>query len=284
MHQSLSWDDARILLAVVRLGSPQAASHALGLDEETVSRRLLRLDEVVGAPLFLRDESGLVPTDTARRMAERAEEAEGSLSAAFAPDTQVDAEGVVRVAAVPFIVSHVLAPALRLLRELAPGVVIEFAAGHEHLSPTRREADIALRLARPSCGSFLARRIAMVGYGVFARRGSDGDRLPWIGFDDALADLPEAKWLARREGEPMIARAADIETVYQAVRSGVGRALLPLAMARRDATLVALRPVEPIPTRELWLLVDRQVRQIRRVSLTLGWVEAVVRDAFGSGE
>jgi hypothetical protein len=27
-------------------------------------------------------------------------------------------------------------------------------------------------------------------------------------------------------------------------------------------------------------MVERQVRQIRRVSLTLGWVEAVVRDAF----
>jgi DNA-binding transcriptional LysR family regulator len=180
MHQSPSWDDARILLAVVRLGSPQAASHALGLDEETVSRRLLHLDEVVGAPLFLRDESGLVPTDTARRMAERAEEAEGSLTAAFAPDTQVEAEGVVRVAAVPFIVAHVLAPALRLLRELAAGVVIELVAGQEHLSPTRRDADIALRLTRPSGGSFLARRIAMIEYGVFARRGSDGDRLPWI--------------------------------------------------------------------------------------------------------
>jgi DNA-binding transcriptional LysR family regulator len=105
-----------------------------------------------------------------------------------------------------------------------------------------------------------------------------------VDLDEALADLPEGKWLARRTGEPMIAHAADVETVYHAVRSGVGRALLPLAVARRDATLIALRPAEPTPTRELWLLVDRQVRQIRRVSLTLGWVEAVVRDAFGSGE
>jgi hypothetical protein len=27
-------------------------------------------------------------------------------------------------------------------------------------------------------------------------------------------------------------------------------------------------------------MVERQVRQIRRVSLTLGWVEALIRDAF----
>jgi len=284
MHKSLSWDDARILLALVRLGTMTAASQALGIDEATASRRLTQLEDVIGTPLFLRDGSRLVPTDVARRMAERAEEAEGSLAAAFAPDAAAEAAGVVRVTAAPMITARILAPALRLLRDLAPDVVVELIGTPETLPVTRREADIALRLARPAGGSFLARRIAMVGYGVFARRGSDGDKLPWVGFDDTLADLPEAQWLARREGEPTIARAADIETIYQAVRAGAGRGLLPLALAKRDATLIALVPTEPPPSRELWLLVERQGRQITRVSLTLGWVEAVVRDAFSACE
>ncbi len=77
----------------------------------------------------------------------------------------------------------------------------------------------------------------------------------------------------------MSARAADLQTIYQAVRAGFGRALLPIAIAARDATLAPL-PTPEAPSRELWLLVERRVRQIRRVSLTLGWVEAVVRDAF----
>jgi DNA-binding transcriptional LysR family regulator len=283
MHQLLSWDDARILLAVARHGTQAAASKALGLDQDTVSRRLLLLEDVTGTPLFLRDGIRLVPTDVGRRMAERAEEAEASLSAAFAPDTDGESRGVVRVTATPMITAHVLAPALRLLRDLAPGVVLELIATPESQSLTRRDADIALRLARPGSGSFLARRVAMVGYGVFARRGGDVDALPWIGLDETLSDYPEARWLARREGEPVIIRAADVETIYQAVRAGLGRALLPLAVARRDPTLSALRAPEPPPTRELWLLVERQVRQIRRVSVTLGWVEAVVRDAFAPG-
>ena len=62
--------------------------------------------------------------------------------------------------------------------------------------------------------------------------------------------------------------------------AGMGRALLPHFVARRDAALVPMPPCEPPPRREVWLLVERQVRQIRRVSLALGWVEAVVRDAF----
>jgi DNA-binding transcriptional LysR family regulator len=178
------------------------------------------------------------------------------------------------------ITAHVLAPALRLLRDLAPNVVVELIGTHENLSLTRREADIALRLARPGSGSFLARRIATVTYGVYARRGGDAERLPWVGYDETQADLPEARWLERRQDEAVIARGADVETIFQAVRSGIGRALLPAFIARRDSNLMPLPPPEPPPTRELWLMVERQVRQVRRVSLTLGWVEAVVRDAF----
>jgi DNA-binding transcriptional LysR family regulator len=208
MRDQLCWDDARILLAVVRLGTQDAAARALRIDEAEVARRLLRIEDLVGTALFLRDDGRLVPTDAARRMAERAEEAEASLSAAFAPERDTEAEGAVRVAAVPMIAAHVLAPALRLLREFAPGVVVELIGTPEPVTLTRRDADIALRLTRPGSGTFLARRVAMVGYGVFARRGTSVDNLPWIGFDETLADLPEARWLARREGEPMIARGA----------------------------------------------------------------------------
>lgn len=280
MHKNLSWDDARILLAVVRQGTQAAASKALGIDQATVSRRLLRLEDAIGTPLFLRDGVRLIPTDVARRMAEQAEEAEASLMAAFAVDAGTESEGVVRITAVPFITAHVLAPALKILHELAPGVQVELVGTQENLSLTRREADIALRLARPGSGSFLARRIATIGYGVFVRRGHEAADLPWIGYDETLADLPEARWFAEREGEPMLVRASDYETIYQAVKTGVGRGLLPLTFGHRDASLVTLPVKGTLPSRELWLLVERQVRQIRRVSLTLGWVEAVVRDAF----
>jgi DNA-binding transcriptional LysR family regulator len=280
MHRALSWDDARILLEVVRHGTQAAASKALGVDQATVSRRLLRLEDLVGTPLFLRDGTRLIPTDVGRRMAEQAETAESALASAFATNAEGEAEGAVRVTAAPMIAAHVLAPALRLLRDIAPRIVVELVAAQENLGLTSREADIALRLAKPGGGSFLARRIAMLDYGVFARRGTDPGKLGWIALDETLADLPEARWLGKREGELVAVRAADMETVYQAVRAGIGRGLLPLVIGKRDGTLMPVAAPEPPPSRELWLLVERQVRQVRRVAVTLGWVEAVVRDAF----
>src|SRR4030095_9426758 len=127
-----------------------------------------------------------------------AEEAEASLAAAFATGGEGDTEsaGVVRIAAVPMITAHVLAPSLRLLNELAPGVVVELIAVPETQALTWRDADIALRLARPGGSSFLARRIATIAYAVVARRGTTAqpDRLPWIGFDETVAGEPEARW------------------------------------------------------------------------------------------
>jgi DNA-binding transcriptional LysR family regulator len=277
MHRSLSWDDARILLAVTRHGTQASASKALGIDQATVSRRILRLEDVVGTALFLRDGTRLVPTEMGQRMAERAEEAEASLSSMVRAES--DSGGIVRIAAPYFMTSHLLAPALPLLRQLAAGVVAELIATPDSAGLTRRDADIALRLCKPGNDGFLARRIATVNYRVYARRGSDGDKLPWIGLDEALGDLPEARWMARRGEETVAARAADLQTIYQAVRAGFGRALLPVALAARDAALMPL-PTPEAPSRELWLLVERRVRQIRRVALALGWVEAVMRDAF----
>src|SRR5260370_21604825 len=143
MHKALSWDDARILLEVVRHGTQGAASKALGVDQATVSRRLLRLEDVIGAPLFLRDGARLIPTDLGRRMAEQAESAESALASAFAMEAEGKPEGVVRITAAPMITAHVLAPALRLLRDLAPRVVVGLISAPEDPAPTPPEADVA---------------------------------------------------------------------------------------------------------------------------------------------
>ena len=279
MHKPLSWDDARILLAVVRHGTQALASKVLGIDQATISRRLLRLEDSIGTPLFLRDGPRLVPTELGLYMAERAEEAEASLTAVVGGDS-AESVGVVRIAATPIITTQLLAPSLSLLQRLAAGVTVELVATPDHVALGRRDADIVLRLARLDHPSFLARRVGTLHFAVYARRGVDAESLPWIGFDETLSGLPEARWLAQREGEPMIARAADLQTIYEAVRSGVCRGLLPAAIARRDTTIAPVPTPEAGPSRELWLMVERQVRQIRRVSLTLGWVEALIRDAF----
>ena len=60
---SLDWNDIRLMHEVERLGSFSAAAGELGLDQATVSRRIARLEDIAGAPLFRRARTGAVPTE-----------------------------------------------------------------------------------------------------------------------------------------------------------------------------------------------------------------------------
>jgi len=72
------WEQIRLFLAVVREGSLAGAAARMGLDVSTVSRRLDRLEERVGAPLFDRTRDGTAPSAVAEQLVAHAEEMERS--------------------------------------------------------------------------------------------------------------------------------------------------------------------------------------------------------------
>src|SRR6202000_1519688 len=48
----MEWGDIRVFLQVARAGQMAGASKALGIDHSTISRRIARLEEQTGVPLF----------------------------------------------------------------------------------------------------------------------------------------------------------------------------------------------------------------------------------------
>lgn len=283
--QPPSWDDLRLLLAVVRGGSFARAAQHLGVDDTTVSRRLRALERVARRPLVRRGADGrIAATSLGADLAERAERMEGALR-----DLDADADaaggptGTVRLTATPVIANRVLVPALADLATHAPGVTVELVPEARDLSLTRREADLALRLARPTTGGtrVLARRIATLSYGGYVSAAMDPDaeaRLGWITCDESLAHLPHARWLtraARGEGAARLV-VRDAETMIEAAAHGLGRALLPRVIAMRDERL---RPVARLPrdgpVRELWLLVHRDQADLASVRAVAEWTSGI---------
>ena len=65
-------EDMRILLEVVERGSYSAAATRLGLSKQLLSRRVMTLEERLGARLLLRTTRRLTPTELGRDFAERA--------------------------------------------------------------------------------------------------------------------------------------------------------------------------------------------------------------------
>ncbi len=64
----MDWDDLRIFLAVVRGESLSAAGRVLKIDPATVGRRIARLEEVMGARLFVKSPQGYALTSEGARL------------------------------------------------------------------------------------------------------------------------------------------------------------------------------------------------------------------------
>jgi DNA-binding transcriptional LysR family regulator len=154
------------------------------------------------------------------------------------------------------------------------------------LSLTRGETDLALRLARPKTGGtkVMARRVGTMRYDVYASASysaRDAKVLPWITYDEAMAYLPQARWIAAtavRSHERIAAvRVNDAEALLEAVIAGLGRSLLPCVVADGDPRLrrIGVKRGVSLLSRELWLLKHSELRRLGRIEAVVKWIEQI---------
>ena len=279
---ALDWNHLRSVLAVARSGTFAAAARRLGVDETTMARHVAAAERALGARIFERVAGGrLRPTDAGEAAAihaERIEQQVGELAGEIGGHDRHVA-GSVRLTSVPLLVNRVFAPAARDLLRRHPQLRLELVADPADLSLGKREADIAVRLARPSGrqARVLARRIGRLDYAVAvpsSRAGSAVQRLPWVTYIEEMSGLPQAAWIEARAGGTTPLAVNEAEAVIGAVGAGLGRSLLP----SRLAPLRGIRlSGETVMSREIWLLVHEDQRRLARVRAVVEWIEEVVQ-------
>lgn len=284
--QDVNWSDLRYLLAVSRKGSFGAAGRQLGVDGTTVARRVRRLEAALGARLLERGEAGVVTlSETGCRAIERAEGVEREIGDLLASVSggDLDVSGRVVVTAVPSIVNRLLIPAVDRLLSNHPALELDLIGEARNLSLTRREADIALRLARPTEGGMKvkARKIGRLEYQPYVSTTHSDEVMgtqPWITYHDALLDLPHAAWMARRIGHKNEAgcrlRIADMEAAVEAVAAGLGRCLLPRYAAAGNPRVkcASMGATGPSVSRDVWLLVHGDLVGLARIEAVSNWL------------
>src|SRR5262249_31932065 len=139
-----------------------------------------------------------------------------------------------------------------------------------NLSLTRREADIALRLARPESGAALARRIGRLDYAVYGPRRRKAAALCWVTSEESLNHLPQARWMAAQSDAVAPLLPNEAEAIVQGVRAGIGKSLLPCFVGEREPGLKRLGDVAL--SRDIWLLVHRDLRGQARIAAVIDWV------------
>ena len=128
----------------------------------TASRRLDALERVLGVRLLDRGARGVNLTAEGVRIAALSIPALDALAAIGRAAGSMRRAGTrhnVRVSATEFVVSEILAPHLPELRGVAPDITVELAGETNNVSLAQRQADIAVRLARPVGNSLVAKAL-----------------------------------------------------------------------------------------------------------------------------
>lgn len=273
MNKEPDWALWRSFAAVVANGSLSAAARELGTSQPTVGRHIETLEADLGLALFERTLSGLKPNSAALRIFEAVSQAQAALAQAamMAEGAQAEYGGTVRITASIMISHYVLPGILVPIRERHPGIALEIVPADSTENLLLREADIAIRMFRPTQLELVTRHLGDIPIvpaahqGYLDRRGMPRTMLELEGHD--LIGLDRSDIIiahARRLGYPLRRdqfklRTDDQAAQWELLRSGLGIGFAQANLLRTTPGMVALPIDLSIPPLEVWLTTHREL-------------------------
>ena len=283
------WDDLQDFLAIARAGQIARAATATGVDPTTLARHLRRLEATLGQTLFEQTREGQVPTAAGQALLATVEAMQQAAARIAAPDDDPDhLTGVLRVSVSEgfgtwFVAHHLPAFAAR-----HPELTVDLVATSGFLNPSRREADVAVLLARPQTGPLISGKLTDYTLGLYASHDYAARHpLPataaqvrehdLIGYVPDLLYAPELRYLTEIEDglEPRI-RSSSINAQYRLVAAGAGLGVLPRFIGDADDSLRRVLPDRTI-RRSFWLVTHQDMREAKKVRTFRDWLTGLVK-------
>jgi DNA-binding transcriptional LysR family regulator len=281
----VDWEDIRHFLAVARSGTLSGAARDLKVDHATVSRRLAALEAALDVRLIDRLPRACRLTAVGRQVLERAKEMEVGAHGVtrLAQAAHAPLVGRVTLSAPPVLVTHLLVEQLARFRAEYPDIRLSLAAQGQQISLSRHEADVAVRLVRPDETGSVTRKIGVMDFGLYAHRSysqlAAPERWQFIAFDQTYSDMPQQRWLLGIAGDrPVACELNHISEHLIAARARVGIAGLPCFIGDRDCDIIRVCEEAPSFSRDIWLLVHRDLRRAPPVRAVMDFVTSVISE------
>jgi len=227
--------------------------------------------------LFARHQTGYFLTDEGREVLRHAELVEDCIMALERGAAGLDKTpvGTVRLATSENLATDLIIPALPAFQQRYPGICLEIITSTTTAELGRHEADIALRVVRPTRGKLKVRRVGHMTYSVYGSRtyleqhpileGEPLGGLHFIAWDDDHAHMPAAAWLAREYPDCKIALVtSSLPAQIAAVRAGLGLAVIPDFLTVND-DFVRVIPSDRVFATEVWLVTHADLVASARV-------------------
>lgn len=281
--ESLDWNLIRVFVAVGETGSLSAAARVLGSSQPTVGRHIDELERALGQTLFVRGKRGYDLTEQGGALMARGLAAVEAFAAVArqAAGQEERVAGTVRIAASDVVSAFVIPPIMARLAVEESQIEVEVVASDRVENLLRRDADIAVRMVRPTQQDLLARHIAdipmrLCGAKTYLDRRGRPETLEQLLTHDMVGfDRNDLVIEGFAQAGVTITRNAfrfrtDNQIVYwNAVRAGNGLGFSMTPLIARSPEVELLMPEVRPPDLPMWLALHRDVRssaRIRRVA------------------
>ncbi len=273
------WSLLQSFASVGKHGSLSAAARATGGSQPTMSRHISQLESDLGVRLFVRDNAGIALTEPGIELMEHVQEMADAASRLALARTADAAQisGTVRITASRIVATYVLPDILTRLHLEQPDIELEVVASDETHNLLRREADIALRMYRPTQSDVIARKVSDLEIGMFAahsyveRRGLP-ESLPdilnhdVIGYDRSSLIIDGMKRAGYSVDRDFFAFRSDDQVVcWNMVLAGFGIGFNQVEIGRADPRVVRIETGGSVGTMPIWLAAHKELKTSPRV-------------------
>ena len=286
-NHAIAWDDLKYFLAIARSGTLRGAARAIGVNHTTLTRRLGLLENRMEGRLFDRSKEGFALTQLGQDLlphAERVEEEMVALSRTLiGRDTKPHGTIVITM-------PHALALTSIMddmvsFSTLYPAINLDIKFSNDIADLTRRQADVSLRVAHNVDDDVVGRKLVSCSQAAYCTEeyasqmiDNGGEGLHFIGWNEPENDTT-ASWLQNScyPKATLKHRVSDLIPHVTLAASGMGLAYLASALGDRHPGLVRAPYQTPLPYRDLWLLLHRDLRKTARIRLFIDYLAAEIK-------
>ena len=283
----MDWNLIKTFLAVAEEGTLLAASRSLRLSQPTTGRHIDELEASCGVTLFTRGRSGMVLTEAGLSLLDeaRAMAAEADRFSLKVAGRTATATGAVRITASDIVSTYILPPLLAALKDHEPGIDIELVPTNAVANLLARDADIAVRMVRPTQNDLIAVKANDMAMGTHAHE----SYLAKIGEPRGVEDLARHR-LIGYDRDPMILNAmsamgipgnrslftfrTDDQVAYwELIKAGAGVGFGALWLGRAAPGVRRVLPGLKIPPLPMWLTSHQELRTSLKIRRTMDFLK-----------
>ena len=276
---NLDWTYVRTFLAVAETGSLTGASKKLGQSQPTIGRHIKALEISLGAELFERKANGFIPTELGISLLEPAQDM-ALASARFnhiAVGHDERLTGVVRITASKVISNYLLPEIISKIRTKEPEIEIELVPSDSTENLIFRDADIAVRMYRPTQLDIITKHVSDQNMALYASQAlleeygqpqsfEELSSIPFVGFDKSDLIIRTMRELGFDVARSFFNVRCDDQAVYwRLVCAGCGIGAMQTVIGDYEPKVTKLEYQPKLPSIPMWLAAPGLLRKSARI-------------------